>query len=123
VLGVLAVGTLAHVLLTGVRRRRRDLAVLKTLGLLGSQIIRVVCWQASALTAVALLVGLPVGVLAGRWAWARFAGSVGVAGQADVPVALILLAIPAALLLADLIAAGPGWAAARIRPALILRSE
>jgi ABC-type antimicrobial peptide transport system permease subunit len=123
VLGVLAVGTLAHVLLTGVRRRRRDLAVLKTLGLLGSQIIRVVCWQASALTAVALLVGLPVGVLAGRWAWALFAGSVGVAGQADVPVALILLAVPAALLLADLIAAGPGWAAARIRPALILRSE
>jgi ABC-type lipoprotein release transport system permease subunit len=122
-LGLLAVGTLAHVLLTGVRRRRRDLAVLRTLGLLGSQMIRVVCWQASALTAAALLVGLPVGVLVGRWAWALFAGSAGVAGQADVPVALILLAVPATLLLADLIAAGPGWAAARIRPALILRNE
>ena len=123
VLGLLAVGTLAHVLLTGVRRRRRDLAVVKTLGLVGSQMIRVVCWQASALTAVAVAVGLPVGVLVGRWAWALFAGSVGVAGQADVPVALILLAVPATLLLANLIAAGPGWAAARIRPALILRSE
>ncbi len=123
VLGLLAVGTLAHVLLTGVRRRRRDLAVLKTLGLRGSQMIRVVCWQASALTAVALLVGLPAGVLVGRRAWALFAGSAGVAGQADVPVALILLAIPATLLLANLIAAGPGWAAARIRPAVILRSE
>jgi hypothetical protein len=123
VLGLLAVGTLAHVLLTGVRRRRRDLAVLKTLGLLGSQLIRVVCWQASALTAMALLVGLPAGVLVGRWAWALFAGSAGVAGQADVPVTLILLAIPATLLLANPIAAGPGWAAARIRPALILRSE
>jgi hypothetical protein len=121
-LGLLAVGTLAHVLLTGVRRRR-DLAVLKTLGLLGPQMIRVVCWQASALTAVALLVGLPVGVLVGRQAWGQFAGSAGVAGQADVPVALILLAIPATLVLADIIAAGPGWAAARIRPALILRSE
>jgi ABC-type lipoprotein release transport system permease subunit len=109
-------------LLTGVRRRR-DLAVLKTLGLLGPQMIRVVCWQASALTAVALLVGLPVGVLVGRQAWGQFAGSAGVAGQADVPVALILLAIPATLVLADIIAAGPGWAAARIRPALILRSE
>lgn len=123
VLGLLAVGTLAHVLLTGVRRRRRDLAVVKTLGLLGSQMIRVVCWQASALTAVALLVGLPVGVLAGREAWTLFARSAGVAGQADVPVTLILLAVPATLLLANLIAAGPGWAAARIRPALILRSE
>ena len=33
VLAVLAVATLAHVLLTSVRRRRRDLAMLKTLGL------------------------------------------------------------------------------------------
>ena len=123
VLGLLAVGTLAHVLLTGVRRRRRDLAVLKTLGLLSSQVIRVMSWQASALTVAALVGGLPLGVLAGRWSWALFAGSVGVAGQADIPVALILLAIPATLLLANVIAAGPGRAAARIRPALILRSE
>jgi FtsX-like permease family len=48
VLALLAVGTLAYVLLTGVRRRRRDLAVLKTLGLRRSQVIRVVSWQASA---------------------------------------------------------------------------
>jgi hypothetical protein len=123
VLALLAVGTLAHVLLTGVRRRRRDLAVLKTLGLTRPQVIRVVSWQASALAAAALLVGLPLGVVAGRWSWALFAASVGVAGQADVPVTLVLLAIPAALVLANVIAAGPGWAAARIRPALSLRSE
>jgi ABC-type lipoprotein release transport system permease subunit len=78
VLAVLAVGTLAHVLLTSVRRRRRDLALLKTLGLIRSQVLRVVAWEASALTAMALLAGLPLGVLAGRWAWALFAGSAGV---------------------------------------------
>jgi hypothetical protein len=123
VLALLAVGTLAHVLLTGVRRRRRDLAVLKTLGLLRSQLLRVVSWQATALAATALLVGLPVGLLAGRWAWALFAGSVGVAGTAEVPLPIVLLIIPVTLLLASLLAAGPGWAAARIRPALILRAE
>lgn len=123
VLALLAVATLAHVLLTGVRRRRRDLAVLKTLGLRRSQVIRVVSWQASTLAAAALLVGLPLGVLAGRWAWALFAGSAGVSAQADVPVPLVLLAIPVVLLLANVIAAGPGWSAARIRPALTLRSE
>jgi ABC-type lipoprotein release transport system permease subunit len=117
------VGTLAHVLLTGVRRRRRDLAVLKTLGLLRSQLLRVVSWQATALAAAALLVGLPLGVLAGRWAWVLFASSAGVGSSADVPVPLVLLAIPATLILANLIAAGPGWTAARIRPALILRTE
>src|SRR5205814_9517372 len=94
VLALLAVGTLAHVLLTGVRRRRRDLAVLKTLGLLRSQLLRVVSWQAAALAAAALLVGLPLGLLAGRWAWALFAGSVGVAGTAEIPLPIVLLVIP-----------------------------
>ena len=123
VLALLAVGTLAHVLLTGVRRRRRDLAVLKTLGLLRSQLLRVVSWQAAALAAAALLVGLPLGLLAGRWAWLLFAGSAGVGSQADVPVPLVLLVIPVTLVLAVLLAIVPGWTAARIRPALILRSE
>ncbi len=123
VLALLAAGTLAHTLLTGVRRRRRDLAVLKTLGLLRSQLLQVVSWQASALATAALLAGLPVGLLAGRWAWALFAGSVGVAGTAEVPLPIVLAVIPVTLLLASLLAAGPGWAAARIRPALILRAE
>ena len=92
---MLAVGTLAHVLLTGVRRRRRDLAVLKTLGCTRSQVLRMVAWEASALAAAALLVGIPLGVIAGRWAWALFAGAAGVASQATVTVPLVLLAIPA----------------------------
>ena len=122
-LGVLAVGTLSHALLAGVRRRYRDLALLKSLGLVRSQLLRVVCWQATALAAVSLLVGVPLGLLAGRWAWVVFAWSAGVADQADVPVPLVLLAIPATVLLANLIAAGPGWAAARVPAATVLRSE
>jgi len=35
----------------------------------------------------------------------------------------LLLAIPVTLLLANLIAAGPGWGAARVRPAGVLRAE
>jgi hypothetical protein len=123
VLALLAVGTLTHALLTSVHRRRRDLAVLKTLGLLRSQMLGVVFWEASALAAAALLIGLPIGVVAGRWAWALFAASAGAGGDADVPVPILLVTIPATLLLANAIAAGPGWAAARIRPAAVLRSE
>ena len=122
-LAVLAVGTLSHALLAGVRRRHHDLALLKSLGLVRSQLLRVVCWQATALTAASLLAGVPLGVLAGRWVWAAFARSAGVAAQADVPVTLVLLAIPATVLLANLIAVGPGWAAARIPAATVLRSE
>ena len=123
VLGVLAVGTLAHVLLTGVRRRRRDLAVLKTLGFTRWEVLRTVAWEASALAAAALAVGIPLGVIAGRVGWALFANATGVASQATVNVPLVLLAIPATLLLANIIAAWPGWAAARLRPAQVLRTE
>jgi ABC-type antimicrobial peptide transport system permease subunit len=123
VLAVLAIGTLAHVLLTGVRRRRRDLALLKTLGFTRRQVLGTVAWEASALAAVALLVGLPLGVVAGRWAWSLFANAAGVSAGATVPLATVLLAIPATLLAANLIAAAPGWEAARLRPALVLRTE
>jgi FtsX-like permease family len=105
VLVALAVGTLAQVLLTSVRRRRRDLAVLKTLGLSRRQVQAVVTWQAVAGAGAALALGLPLGVVAGRWSWAVFAGSAGVAGDASVPPPLLLLAVPAALLAAVVIAA------------------
>jgi predicted lysophospholipase L1 biosynthesis ABC-type transport system permease subunit len=120
---VLAVGTLAHVLLTGVRRRRRDIAVLKTLGLSRGQVLSLVAWQAGAFGCVALLVGLPLGVLAGRQAWAAFAGAAGIAPSPDIPLPLILLTAPATLLIAVLIAIWPGWRAARLRPAAILGTE
>ena len=123
VLAVLAVATLAHVLLTSVRRRRHDLAVLKTLGLTRAQVLRLVAWQATALAAAALLAGLPLGVIAGRQAWAFFANAAGVAPAPNVPLPLILLAVPVTLLLANLIATWPGWTAARVHPAVALRTE
>lgn len=123
VLALLAVGTLTHVLLTSVRRRRRDLAMLKTLGLVRWQVLGVVEWQAAAFAAVALLIGVPLGILAGRWAWVLFAGTAGVSPTATVPVPLVLAAIPVTLALALLIAAWPGRTAARVRPAAALRAE
>jgi ABC-type antimicrobial peptide transport system permease subunit len=123
VLAALAIGTLAHVLLTGVRRRRHDLALLKTLGFTRRQVLAAVAWEASAFAAVALLLGLPLGVVTGRWAWSLFANAAGVSTAATVPLATLLLAIPATLLAANLIAAAPGWEAARLRPALVLRTE
>ncbi len=65
VLALLAIGTLAHVLVTSVRRRRRDLAVLKVLGMSRAQVLSVVLWQACAVSLAALAIGLPAGVLAG----------------------------------------------------------
>jgi FtsX-like permease family len=122
-LALLALGTLAHTLVSSVRRRRRDLAILKTLGFVRPQLRSTVAWQATILAAIALLIGLPVGVAAGRWGWRVFAGQLGVLPAPVVPLVLILVAVPAALFLANVVAALPGRAAARTQPAIVLRSE
>jgi hypothetical protein len=122
-LALLAAGTLTHVLLTGVRRRRRDLAVLKALGLTRGQVQGVVAWEATALAAVALLVGMPAGIIAGRLAWAAFATDAGVPVGATFDLALVLLTVPLTLLLANVIAAWPGRSAARLLPGAVLRTE
>lgn len=122
VLMLLACGIIAHTLLTSVRRRRRDLAILKTVGFVTRQVRATVAWQATALAAAGLIVGVPLGLLAGRWAWILFAGQEAIV-PAPVISPLTLLAIPAVLLLANAIAAIPARTAARTQPALILRTE
>jgi hypothetical protein len=119
---LLACGTIAHTLLTSVRRRRRDLAILKTLGFVARQVRATVAWQATAIAGAALIVGLPVGLAAGRWAWLLFAGQAAIV-PAPVVSPLTLLALPAVLLLANAIAALPARTAARTQPAIVLRTE
>jgi hypothetical protein len=122
-LAMIALGTLAHTLTSSTRRRCHDLAILKTLGFVRRQVRDAIAWQATTIAAIALLIGLPAGIGAGRWAWRVFAAQLGVLAEPAVPLTAILIAIPAALALANLVAAAPGWAAARAQPATILRSE
>jgi len=122
-LGLLAVLAVGHALVVTVRRRGRDLAVLKALGFQRRQVSAMVAWQATLLVLVGVSVGMPLGVVAGRWAWALVANGIGVVVRAEVPVAALALTLPAALLIANLVAAFPAWVAARTRPALTLRTD
>jgi len=124
--GVLAAGavaTLTHAVATSVRRRRRELAILKTLGFVRGQVALTVAWQTTTIAAVALLVGVPVGAAAGRWAWTLFAGQQGMVSEPVLPLLSMLLLLPAAVVLANLVAAIPGRIAARTSPAIVLRAE
>src|ERR671910_25269 len=112
-----------HALVTSVRRRARDLALLKTLGFVGSQVRATVAWQATTLAAVGLVLGIPAGLVIGRSAWVIVARRLGIDDHILVPWLAITLAVPAALVVANVIAAIPGRRAARIRPAAVLRSE
>jgi hypothetical protein len=120
---VLAVGAMALTLIASVRRHRRDLAILKTIGFVRGQIFATVAWQATALAAGALVVGLPCGVALGRWTWDLVAGGVGSVSPPIVPLTSLLAVAAATLLVANLLAGGPGWAAGRVPPAEVLRSE
>lgn len=123
ILAIAAVGTLAHTLIMSVRRRRRDLAVLKTLGFVRRQVSASVAWQATTLVSIALCIGLPLGVAVGRWAWTLFAERLGVIPVPVVDLPPLLIAIPVTVLLANVIAWIPGRIAAKTQPATILRSE
>jgi hypothetical protein len=120
---LLALGTVAHALVTSVRRRGRDLATLKTLGFTRGQVSATVAWQATTFALLAAAVGVPLGVAGGRWAWRLVADQLGVVSGPVVPPLPVLAIAAGALVVANLAAAGPGWTAARIRPAVVLRSE
>lgn len=123
VLATLAAATLAHTLASSVRRRRRDLAMLATLGFVRGQVRGAVAWQASTVAVLALAAGVPLGVVAGWWGWNLFADQLGVVPAQAVPALALGLAAPFAVLLANVVAALPARAAARMRPALVLRAE
>ena len=118
-----AAALLAQALLSSIRRRNRDLAILKTLGFERRDVRATVAWQATTVAAIGLLVGLPLGVLLGRFAWNLFATELGVVSEPVAPAVSAFLVIPATLLLANLVALLPGRIAARTRPALVLRAE
>jgi ABC-type lipoprotein release transport system permease subunit len=122
-LACLALATIAHVLVSSVRRRRKDLAVLKTMGFVSRDIRAVVAWQAVALVVLSLAIGIPLGVAAGRAVWGVFARYGGFVSEAVTDVLPLVAVSVGALALALMAASLAGRTAARTRPATVLRSE
>ena len=122
-LAVLGIAVLGQFIVVSARQRRRDFAILKTLGLFRRQVSVITAWQVSTLTSVALLAGLPLGIAAGRWSWALFAHGLGIPAAAITPLWPVLLMVPAVILIANAVAFWPARATARLSPANVLRSE
>ena len=124
--GGLAVGAvlaLALTLAASVRRRRRDLALLKTLGFTRRQLAAAVSWQSTVAVTIGTVVGVPLGIAAGRLLWTLFAQGIYAVPRPSVPTLSIVVLSVGAIVLANVVAAIPGRQAARTPTALLLRAE
>jgi hypothetical protein len=120
-LGVAA--AFAFTVVATVRRRRRDLALLKTLGFTRRQLGACIAWQASASVLTGLIIGIPLGIVCGRWLWLTFARDIYAVPSATIPtVSLVVLGV-SAVVLANVVAFFPGRVAARTAAAIALRAE
>ncbi len=118
-----AVVALALTLVASVRRRRRELALLKTLGFVRRQLASAVAWQSSIAVAIGVVIGVPIGIVLGRVLWNLFAHEIDAVPVPSVPGLVIVLIVVGALALANVVAAIPGRMAAGTSTALVLREE
>jgi hypothetical protein len=118
-----AVFALALTLIASVRRRRRDLAILKTLGFTRRILAAAVAWQAIVDALVGAVIGIPLGILFGRELWTLFARDINAVPQPTVPATSLILVALGTIIVAIVAAALPGRSAATTPPGLVLRSE
>ena len=97
--------------------------MLSSLGLGRRKLRGTVLWQAATMTTVALVVGLPAGVFAGRWAWRLFPDQIAVVPLPRLSSGVVVVIALAALVFALVIASAPAQSAARTRPGVVLRTE
>ena len=82
-----------------------------------------VAWQATTIAFISIVIGLPLGAIAGRLAWRFFVNQLGYVPITIIPLLGVVIAIPAVIALANLIASIPARTAARMQPAVVLRTE
>jgi len=122
-LAAFAALTLVHLLVTSIRRRRRDFAMLRALGFTARQLSGTVAVLATTLVALALVVGVPLGILLGRLLWRAFAHNLGILYRPVTPVLAIVLIVPLAVLVANLFAFASSRRVRRVEPAAVLHTE
>jgi ABC-type antimicrobial peptide transport system permease subunit len=89
---------LVHSLSTVANRRRHDLGVLRAIGMRPKQARRVLWWHGGILAAMAVAIGLPLGIVGGRLLWHAVSDSIDSVYSPHSPW-VILVAFAAGLLM------------------------
>ena len=74
-------------------RNRRDLAVLRVIGCTRRQLDAISTWQTAPFVVAALLVGIPLGLAVGRFAFTAFAQSLGVVDTVAISAPLVVVLV------------------------------
>jgi predicted lysophospholipase L1 biosynthesis ABC-type transport system permease subunit len=115
--------SLGHQLISSLRRRRGELAILRALGADRRWITGVVHWYAVALAAASVVVGGPLGVAIGQVVYRTYIDRIGARTDGSVPLLVLALGVIALLIAANLVAAIPARRARRSVPGRVLAGE
>ncbi len=121
--GLLAVVTLGHALAVTVRLRSRELGTLRALGLTPRASTAVIGTQAMTPVVIALLAGVPLGLVAAKEVWTPIAERAHLVVLAVSPWTWFGVLVAAMFTATLAVSALPAWRALRLRPAETLRAE
>ncbi|MCU1398568.1 MAG: hypothetical protein JWN62_1677 [Acidimicrobiales bacterium] len=119
----LALAAVGHALVTSVRRRRRELAVLRSLGFTSTQVIGSIVCRSMLVAITAVAIGVPIGIVAGRGSWGLLVRDVGLASGPALPGRWIAAAVVGVLVIVPAMSLWPGFRAARTPLVEALRAE
>jgi hypothetical protein len=122
-LAFLAAVAISFATTTTVRQRRRDLAMLRVLGMTAGHVRRVVVALVLALTGAGAAIGGVLGLIVGRQVWRAVTDSISLPFEPTLPVLAAVLVPVATVLLAQLVATSSRRRAGRTPAALVLRAE
>ncbi len=121
-LAVLAALAVIHALVSTVRMRRQELAVLRSLGFERRQLGSTLVWQAMTIGLIGLAVGVPLGLVVGRVVWRAVASGIGVVDDPVTPALSVVVVVIAALLILNVAAIVPSRSARKVSASAVLRS-
>lgn len=112
-----------HSLLVAVRGRRRDLAVMSALGARPRTLRSIGMWQGVAVVGVALALGVPLGIVLGRWSWTVLVTAFGTIAEPTVALGALALLVVAIVVIGATLGAIPVWRTGRRGRLTSLRTE
>jgi putative ABC transport system permease protein len=112
-----------HSLLISVRGRRRDLAVMSAIGATPTTLRWIGIVLGVTVVFAGIVVGVPLGIVIGRWSWSGLALSFGTVAEPVVPLVSVAAIGVGVLVVGALVGGTPVWTTRRATTVAALRPE